>query len=453
MKMSNSAQCCIVIAVGVLLISWTNGVSGGSAEPLDCTNEDNENNTEEALKSALLCGTGYNAHQRPVKNQQDRVAMYIGADVMNVELVHNSYAKLEITVEISMQWYDAFLHWNKKAQSDIQTLSVSEQDIWTPKLAAKSLSKSRVQAIERCFQEKCHLSSDGEVIYSMLCTFMVDCLDNSQHWAFETKDCPLRIFTPEYDINQLSLFHFQRRLSYSVAGVLPYKITSFQMAIVNNSVSPEFRMDIVVERMIGPHLVVFLLLIIVLMSLNLMITWFQIDTTVRAVLTFASLAVHVVYTVILIWYTMTKMEPASGLAKLLFASLLIVLLLLAQLLYSINIIKRQREGAPHFLQVVHQTISKMTIIKPFIKLGYVSFNGQLIKSATDVPTMAKVSNHFDEVEPSIKDIATIENVDSDGEEVDAAKLKWSVFVQPFDRIIFCGIATAYVLMLLVLFLA
>lgn len=47
----------------------------------------NGNATEEVLKNALLCGTGYNAHQRPVKNQQDRVAMYIGADVMNVELV------------------------------------------------------------------------------------------------------------------------------------------------------------------------------------------------------------------------------------------------------------------------------------------------------------------------------------------------------------------------------
>lgn len=123
---------------------------------------------------------------------------------------------------------------------------------------------------------KCHLSSDGEVMYSMLCTFTVDCLDNSLHWAFETKDCPLRIFTPEYDINQLSLFHFQRRLSYSVAGVLPYKITSFQMAIVNNSVSPEFRMDIVVERMVGPHLVVFFILIL---SEYLLIVRFEILCT------------------------------------------------------------------------------------------------------------------------------------------------------------------------------
>lgn len=68
--------------------------SEGPAAPFDCASEVNGNTTtEEALKNALLCGTGYNTHQRPVKNQQDRVAMYIGADVMNVELVGSANTK------------------------------------------------------------------------------------------------------------------------------------------------------------------------------------------------------------------------------------------------------------------------------------------------------------------------------------------------------------------------
>lgn len=188
------------------------------------------------------------------------------------------------------------------------------------------------------------------------------------------------------------------------------------------------------------------------MALNLMITWFRIDTTVRAVLSVASLALHVVYTIILFWYTMTKMEPASGLAKLLLGSLIITLLLMGELIYSISIIKQESIGVPRVLQVVHQTVSKMVMIRAFVKVGYISLNGQLIKSTTE-PTVEQFSNHVDESEPSTKDTATIEHVDSDEEEVDPAKLKWNVFVQPFDRIIFCGIATAYVLMLLVLFLA
>lgn len=378
--------------------------------------------------------------------------MYIGADVMNVELIHNSFAKLEITVEISMQWYDAYLHWNKKAQNNIQTLSISERDIWTPKLSAKSLSKSPVQKIDHCYQVKCHLSSDGEVMYSMLCTFTVDCLDNSLHWAFETKDCPLRMFTPEYDINQLSLFHFQRRLSYSVAGVLPYKITSFQMAIVNNSVSPEFRMDIVVERMVGPHLVVFLILILVLMCLNLLITWFRIDTTVRAVMSMTSLALHVIYTVILYWYASTKMHPASGLANMLLGSLIIAILLIGVLVYSINITKHSSMGVPHILQKCYQSVTKTTVFKAFLKLSYFNIGGQLIKSSKKSSSEG-LSNHVDQIESTSRDTTIIEQADSDQAEVDPAKLKWNVFIQPFDRIIFCGIAVAYVLMLLVLFLA
>ncbi|XP_062551145.1 neuronal acetylcholine receptor subunit alpha-4-like [Armigeres subalbatus] len=451
--MSSQVQCLTVFGVSILLIGCSSGVFSGPTATFDCENEIEGNITaEEALKSALLCGTGYNAQHRPVKNQQDRVAMYIGADVMNVELIHNSLATLEITVEISMQWYDAYLHWNKKAQNNIQTVPVSEQDIWTPKLAAKSLTKSTVQNIDHCFHVKCHLSSDGEVMYSMLCTFTVDCLDSSRHWAFETKDCPLRIFTPEYDINQLSLFHFQRRLSYSVAGVLPYKITSFQMAIVNNSVSPEFRMDIVVERMVGPHLVVFLLLILVLMSLNLVITWFKIDTTVRAVLSITSLALHVIYTVILYWYATTKMHPASCLANTLVGSLIISILLFGEFVYSMNMSKQNSMGVPHILQRCYLSVTKITLLKTFLKLSYININDQLVKPTKRISS-AGFSNHVDHIESTSRDTTINEQTDSDDGETDPAKLKWNVFVQPFDRLIFCGIVIAYVIMLLVLFLA
>ncbi|XP_055639911.1 neuronal acetylcholine receptor subunit beta-3-like isoform X2 [Toxorhynchites rutilus septentrionalis] len=436
----------LVITFGIF--GLPGGIAGGAR--FDCDNENKGNSSEATLKHALLCGTGYNIHQRPVKNQQDRVAMYIGADVMNVELMHNTNVKLEITVELSMQWYDAFLHWNKKDNGNIHTLSVSEQYIWTPKLAAKSLLKSRVQGNNHCFQSKCYLSSDGEVIFTMLCTFQIDCLDNSRHWAFETKGCPLRIFTPEYDINQLSLFHFQRRLSYSVTGVLPYKITSFQMAIVNNSVNPEFRMDIVVGRMIGPHLMIFLLLILLLIALNLMITWFRIDTTVRAMMNLTSLALHVAYTLILYWYSKTKMEPALGLANLLLASSAITVLLIGELVYSEKVYKREATRVPPVLQTIHLAIRKNVTIRPFIQIGYINFDNYLIKSTTE-PAEAAMSNHV-ENSPMTTDATIIDHADSD-EEANLSQMNWSEFVQPFDRMIFCGIFTAYALMLLVFCLA
>ncbi|XP_039436568.1 neuronal acetylcholine receptor subunit alpha-4-like [Culex pipiens pallens] len=449
----------LAAVVVLLLASCPEAVSGVTSR-FDCDNGNKGNATEIALKSALLCGTGYSPRQRPVKNVQDRVAMYIGADVMNVELIKNSNVKLEVTVELSMQWYDAYLHWNKKEHDKIHTLTVSDEDIWTPKLSAKSLFKSRVQGLGSCYQTKCHLSSDGEVIYSMVCTFEIDCLDDSGHWAFETKGCPLRIFTPEYDINQLSLFHFQRRLSYSVAGVMPYKIISFQMAIVNNTVNPEFRMDIVVERMIGPHLVVFLVFIIVLIALNLLITWFRVDTSVRGVMTVTSLALHVVYTAILFWYTNTKMEPALGMANLMLGSLLITAGLAGQLAYSSKMAKKESISAPRILQLIHRTITKNAAVKPFVKLSYISWDNPLVKPTTE-PVETGMTNHVAASVTQSDPQDTIENneisdddeEDDVGEETDPAKLQWAVFMQPFDRIAFCGIAIVYVVMLLVLFLA
>ncbi|XP_058819505.1 neuronal acetylcholine receptor subunit alpha-2-like [Topomyia yanbarensis] len=461
--MSNGGRLLVsaVCAVILLLICYPVIVSGvgGTTKQFVCEDGYNGNNTELVLKNALLCGTGYNAKQRPVKNQQDRVAMYIGADVMSVEMVHNSNVKLELTVELSMQWFDFYLHWYKKEHGNINTIPISEQDVWTPTVAAKSLLKSQVQNSNHCFQVKCHLSFNGEVICTMQCTFEVDCLDNSHNWAFETKSCPLRIYTPEFDINQLSLFHFQRRLSYSVFGVHPYKITSFQMAVVNNTVKPEFRMDIVVERMVGSHLVIFLMLIIVLMALNLIITWLRIDSSCRAVLTFASLALHLIYTSILFWYSSTKMESALKLANILVGTSLITVLLVALLVYSEKMSKRESNDAPHLLQTIYRALSRNATLHPFLQLDYISLGNPTIKPTTE-NVETHLNNHVTEVEPlptTTTTVAatsndTLEQVDSD-EEVDLANVKWSVFVQPFDRVAFCGIATAYVFMLVMLFLA
>lgn len=188
------------------------------------------------------------------------------------------------------------------------------------------------------------------------------------------------------------------------------------------------------------------------MSLNLLITWFRIDTTVRAVMSMTSLALHVIYTVILYWYASTKMHPASGLANMLLGSLIIAILLIGVLVYSINITKHSSMGVPHILQKCYQSVTKITVFKAFLKLSYFNIGGQLIKSSKKSSSEG-LSNHVDQIESTSRDTTIIEQADSDQAEVDPAKLKWNVFIQPFDRIIFCGIAIAYVLMLLVLFLA
>ncbi|XP_055596122.1 neuronal acetylcholine receptor subunit alpha-4-like [Uranotaenia lowii] len=445
-----------LIVLGLYLICDFH-YANGSAEKFNCANGGKDNATDHVLKNALLCGTGYNPQQRPVKSQQDRLAMYIGADIRNVELVHNSQIKLEVAVELSMQWYDVYLHWNKVEHENVHTVKVSTEDIWTPKLTAKSLRKKPVQNTDNhCLKHNCHLSSDGEVIYTMLCTFQLDCLDSSHHWAFDTRACPLRIFTSGYDINKLSLFHFQRRLSYSVAGVLPYKITSFQMAIVNNTVIPEFRMDIVVERMVGPHLVVFLVIIIFLMILNLMITWFRVNTTLRAVLTITSLGVHVVYTVILYWYSINKMEPAFGLANLLMGSLIISIFLATVFTYSERMAKRDSTTTvPRILKTMHHLLNKNPKLKLLTHIGYINLDNVSLESSSEpVAKNTPVNHHHLEADShSELPIETVESsADSDSEEVDPSNLEWNVFLLPFDRIVFYAMVTIYALMLFIWFI-
>lgn len=184
-----------------------------------------------------------------------------------------------------------------------------------------------------------------------------------------------------------------------------------------------------------------------------MITWFRIDTTVRAVMNLTSLALHLAYTLILYWYSKTKMERAFGLANLLLGSSVITVFLVSELVYSEKVYKREAMRVPRLLQTFHQTIRKNVTIRPFVQIGYINFDNYLMKATTE-PAEAAMSNHIDRAGDSSMTTAStiIEHADSD-EEVNLSQINWSDFVQPFDRIIFCGIFTAYSLMLLVFYLA
>uniref|UniRef100_A0A3F2YVH8 Neurotransmitter-gated ion-channel ligand-binding domain-containing protein n=1 Tax=Anopheles culicifacies TaxID=139723 RepID=A0A3F2YVH8_9DIPT len=432
----------IVVIVGLAVVIMEH------PKPFLCVDQMEINSTAGALKNALFCGTSYNPRYRPVKYQQDRLAMYIGAEVINVEKVRNDDTKLEITLELLMQWYDAFLHWNKRSSGNIETINLSEQDLWTPTFAAKSFQKSpRIQSTKQCSRVKCHLSYDGEVIYTVLCTFTVDCYTEPRYWAFDTKICTLRIYSVEYDTNQLSLFHFQRRLSYPSYPLLPYKITSFQMATVNSTMSPEFRMDIVIERLIGSHLVVFLVLIVILCLLNLFSLWFNINSSARTLTVVLGTVMQSLFLVILYWYGIVKMKPVISLAHLLLGSFSFGAIACGWT-YFMRSQMRPRTRFIHCPGTVAQTIGFLRKNRPlasFLSIGYLNGSSKAEKLSNDWDD-TQADQHIqssDACERQQDDDTT-----SSGNE-EECEVKWQEVVQPLDRILFCAMLTAYLLMFIV----
>ncbi|XP_053673908.1 proton-gated ion channel subunit pbo-6-like [Anopheles nili] len=409
-------------------------------KPFVCVTQMEINSTEGALKNALFCGTGYNPRYRPVKYQQDRLAMYIGAEVRNVEKVREDDAKLEVTLELLMQWYDAFLHWNKRTSGNIETINVSEHDLWTPTFAAKSFQKTpRIQSTKQCSRVKSHLSYDGEVIYTLLCTFTVDCYKEARYWAFDTKICTLRIFSLEYDTNQLSLFHFQRRLSYPSYPLLPYKITSFQMATVNSTMSPEFRMDIVIERLIGSHLVVFLVLIVIFCLLNLLSLWLEIGSSARSIMVILSIVMQSLYMIILYWYGLVKMEPALGLAHLLLGTVCFGSIAFGWTYYARGQIRPTNRFAqcPRSVAQFVGFLMKNRPLSSYLSIGYLNESSKkdTLREWENAQMATDTERQHDE--------------DTDTAANDEIEVNWKQVAQPLDRILFCIMLTAYVLMFVI----
>uniref|UniRef100_A0A182N8P5 Neurotransmitter-gated ion-channel ligand-binding domain-containing protein n=1 Tax=Anopheles dirus TaxID=7168 RepID=A0A182N8P5_9DIPT len=413
------------------------------------------NSTEEALKNALFCGTSYNPSYRPVKYQQDRLAMYIGAEVINVAKVRGDDSKLELTLELLMQWYDAFLHWNKRTSGNIETINVSEHNLWTPLFAAKSFHKSsHIQSTKRCTRVKSHLSYDGEVIYTLLCTFTVDCYSEARYWAFDTKICTLRIYSVKYDTNQLSLFHFQRRLSYPSYPLLPYKITSFQMATVNSTMRPEFRMDIVIERLIGSHLVVFLVLIVIFCLVNLVSLWCSVDSSSRTITIVLGTVMQCLFLVILYWYGLVKMKPVIALAHLLLGTFTFGAIAFGWTYYVRGQI-RAKKGFAHCPRTVARMIGVLRKNRPlalFLSIGYMNETSRTSKLAHDWEDDTAAVDRNVQSDGRIRRLQDEEmncsaHEEEDDEEVEhECDVKWTEAVQPLDRIIFCSMLTAYLLM-------
>uniref|UniRef100_A0A2M4DK32 Putative neurotransmitter-gated ion-channel ligand binding domain protein n=1 Tax=Anopheles darlingi TaxID=43151 RepID=A0A2M4DK32_ANODA len=434
--------------VSLIMIVVTATASAEPFKPFECVGEMDINSTEAALKSTLFCSTSYNPRYRPVKYQQDRLAMYIGAEVINVERTRHDETKLEVTLELLMQWYDAFLHWNKRSIDNIETINVSEHNLWTPTFAVKSFQKStRVQSTKQCSNVKCHLSYDGEVIYSVLCTFVVDCYAEPRYWAFDTKICTLRIYSSEYDTNQLSLFHFQRRLSYPSYPLLPYKITSFQMATVNSTMSPEFRMDIAIERMIGSHLVVFIMLIMLLVLFNLLTPWIWIMSSARAITCILTVVSHILYMMLLYWYGSMKMKPVLSLAHMLLCSFLLAVFISAWTYYARSQNNRfeptilQQRGLIHFVCMLR----KNRLLSVVLSVGYFNHCSKQIEQLSRDRDEARTDN-TGEYSSRVHQVNDTDDTDEHNTGGDQRVIELNLLMQAFDRILFCTMITAYTIL-------
>uniref|UniRef100_A0A182QW63 Calcineurin-like phosphoesterase domain-containing protein n=1 Tax=Anopheles farauti TaxID=69004 RepID=A0A182QW63_9DIPT len=309
---------------------------------------------------------------------------------------------------------------------------------------------AHIQSTKQCKRVKSHLSYDGEVIYTVLCTFSVDCYHEARYWAFDTRICTLRIYSVEYDTNQLSLFHFQRRLSYPSYPLLPYKITSFQMATVNSTMSPEFRMDIVIERLIGSHLVVFLVLILIFCLLNLISLWFSVESSGRTITIVLGTVMQCVFLVILYWYGVVKMKPVIALAHLLLGTFTFGAIAFGWTYYVRGHIRTKNGFVARCPRTVARMIGFLRKNRPlalFLAIGYLDETSKSSKFAHGWEDTAAVDRN---VQPphclEDDEMNCTAHEEQEDEEENESDVKWTDAVQPIDRIIFCSMLTAYLLM-------
>ena len=125
----------------------TIGLTNGNAETISVrTGADNkqhfyygdtdeETSAEHALYNALLGGSRYQKHVRPVRNHQKPIVVRVGMAVMMIEELVERDQIMVMAACVKMIWEDEFLTWNPNNYDNLTWMAVSSTSLWLPDIA------------------------------------------------------------------------------------------------------------------------------------------------------------------------------------------------------------------------------------------------------------------------------------------------------------------------------
>ncbi|XP_069583129.1 acetylcholine receptor subunit delta [Ranitomeya imitator] len=166
--------------------------------PVSATSESEEGH----LLRYLFQEKGYRNDLRPVESPDETVDIYIGLTLSNLISLKEVDETLTTNVWVEHGWYDKRLSWNKTEFYGIDTLRVTPDMVWQPKLILENNNNGDFEVAYYC---NVLIADDGYIYWLPPAIFQTPCSINVNYFPFDWQNCSLKFSSFTYNAKEINL--------------------------------------------------------------------------------------------------------------------------------------------------------------------------------------------------------------------------------------------------------
>lgn len=157
---------------------------------------------EEKLTTYLLNKTRYINKFRPVKDDNNTVAVTHSLILHRIVKVEEKLLRIALDVRVKMQWKDENLKWNASEYGQIKQINLDDTDIWTPHII---LYNSADTDESGAHSFKATVTYDGNVTWVVPMVTKSSCQISVENFPLDEQMCRLTFGSWNYDITKLNI--------------------------------------------------------------------------------------------------------------------------------------------------------------------------------------------------------------------------------------------------------
>ncbi|KAL9706350.1 hypothetical protein quinque_009868 [Culex quinquefasciatus] len=283
---------------------------------------------------------------------------------------------LNINMALMMRWTDEFLKWDAKDYENITSLIVRTDEIWIPDFRLFS-SYYKPDTEMSCTNPRCLTFNDGQVTCVPACDFTARCEADYTRWPLDSQQCRLYYgswmeHSDEVDFHSRVSYLWSHQTNANTQWrIVSSKVSKQTFAGKGNVTYPTLVYDYVIERHSSFHLAALFTPILMLLCLNLFITWVSTDCLERKVLLAVSIFCHFQFMALLKWTVPKSGDSVPGLLLFFRNSLIITCLLLIHTAIG-TWVKKLNRAPPALVTLLTGTAMKNKVGELFLAGDYMN---------------------------------------------------------------------------------
>ncbi|CAF0776735.1 unnamed protein product [Adineta steineri] len=159
------------------------------------------------LYEELITVRSYNRLIRPVKNNSEKLTVYLGLRLTQLLDVDEKNQIMTSNVWLKQEWYDDKLRWDPSNYGGVDVLYIPSQQIWLPDIVLYNNADGNYEVT---LMTKATVYFDGRVIWEPPAIYKSSCTINVEFFPFDIQHCQMKFGSWTYSGEQVDLVHINQ---------------------------------------------------------------------------------------------------------------------------------------------------------------------------------------------------------------------------------------------------